>query len=144
MDRSHHIIKILLRLGGILHKTGNRITEEFGITQQQFVLLTEVVEKKEVNQKQIVSELLLEKSNVSKIVKKLHGVDFISVSKSPYDMRTTILKPTPKGLQVHKACMEKLNTWNSACLEKLDEKKAREVHDALVTLQTHIIECKEK
>ena len=143
MENSQHIIKSLLQLGGYLHKTGNRITEEFGITQQQFVLLTEVVEKKELTQKQIVSELLLEKSNVSKMVKKLSREELISVSKSPYDMRTTLLKPTPRGRQVWQACTEKLNTWNSACLQNLDRDEANEIHAALNTLQNHILKYRD-
>ncbi len=135
MERSHRIIRSLLLLGGFLLKTGNRITEEFGLNQQQFVLLNEIVEKKEVNQKQLVGELLLEKSNVSKIVKKLHLAELITVSKSPYDMRSTVLRPTQQGKDIWTGCMKKLNEWNKACLQELQGDEAEKTLAVLGRLQ---------
>ncbi len=135
MVTSNKIIRSLLLLGGFLLKVGNRITEEFGLNQQQFVLLNEIVEKKEVNQKQLVGELLLEKSHVSKIVKKLHTAELISVSKSPYDMRTTLLRPTPKGKELWATGMKKLNDWNTSCLGEIPEKEQNHILGVLDTLQ---------
>ncbi len=124
MDISHKIVRTLLQLGGVLYKTGNRITEPFGLNQQQFILLNEIVEKESISQKELVAELLLEKSNVSKMVKKLHRKELISISKSPYDMRTTLLESTEKGKHVRSECMNNLNTWNKGCFGELDREDA--------------------
>ncbi len=135
MELSPQIVRILLQLGAFLQKDGNRITEEFGLNQQQFVLLNEIVEKKSVNQKHLVGELLLEKSNVSKIVKKLHLAELITVSKSPYDRRATILMPTQKGKDVWATCMNKLNKWNRSCLQDLNKDEAENTLAVLKNLK---------
>lgn len=140
MNPSHDIIRSLLQLGSFLQKRGNRITEPFGVNQQQFVLLAEIVEKKEVNQTQIVSELLFEKSNVSKMVKKLSRIEFISVSKSPHDRRTTLLAPTPKGIAAYAACMAELKQWNRDCFKNLDPGEADAILSVLNKLKTRILQ----
>lgn len=125
------IVKNLLRIGAFLQKTGNRLIREFDLTQQQFVILNEIVEKGSVNQKQIVGELLFEKSNVSKIVKKLHLAGLINVSSSSEDARTTVLSITNKGKKLWAECMHRLNTWSVAWLEPLN---VNEVTDSVKVL----------
>lgn len=117
------IVRDLLQIGAFLQKSGNRITKEFGLTQPQFVLLNEIVEKGSVNQKQIVGELLFEKSNVSKIVKKLHSAGLIHISISSNDARYTTLSVTKKGRKIWNECMERLNSWSIIWLEPLNEKE---------------------
>ena len=81
------IVKSLLRLGVFLQREGNRIVSDFGLNQQQLVVLKEIQEKGPVSQREICSELLLEKSNVSKIVGKLYSQGYITVSHSERDNR---------------------------------------------------------
>ena len=125
------IVKNLLQMGTFLQKTGNRLIREFDLTQQQFVVLNEIAEKRSVSQKQIVGELLFEKSNVSKIVKKLHLAGLINVSSSSEDARTTVLSITKKGKKQWTECMHLLNTWSIAWLEPLNE---NEITDSVKTL----------
>lgn len=113
------IVRTLLQIGAYLQKTGNRITKRFGLTQQQFVVLNEIVKRESINQKQIVGALLLEKSNVSKIVKKLHAAKLINVATSSADARSVVLCPAKKGINVWKACMCNFNEWNVTWLDPL-------------------------
>lgn len=73
------LIKDLLVDGVYLHKEGSRLVNEQNLTQQQFVVLNEIVECSEINQKDFVWNLLFEKSNVSKIVKKLKYLGYIEI-----------------------------------------------------------------
>lgn len=133
-NNDHSIIRRLLLLGGYLQKAGNRITAEFGLSQQQFIVLHEVVRKNGVNQKQLVGELLFEKSNTSKIVKKLHNEELIQITRPEYDKRSTHLAPTEKGKKIHTACLARMNSWNHAFLMDLQEEEKHHVRQVLKRL----------
>ncbi len=107
-----YIVTNLLEIGVFLHRVGNRIASEFDLNQLQFVVLNEIVNKSEINQKQLVSDLFFEKSNVSKIIKKLKSLNYIKVSRSKTDGRITVITATDKGKKVWDLCMEKFNAWN--------------------------------
>ena len=121
IDKKIMIVRKLLQIGAYLQKTGARVTKEYGLTQQQFVVLNEIVEKKTVNQKQLVGELLFEKSNVSKIVKKLNNSELIDISISKGDARLTILSATKKGEDLRKKCLDSLNELSLEWLDSLSE-----------------------
>lgn len=122
------IVKSLLRLGAFLQREGNRIVRDFGLNQQQLVVLKEIQEKGPVSQREICSELLLEKSNVSKIVGKLYSQGYINVSHSERDNRRSILTVTAKGNSILDRCMERLNQWNSEWLRPMS---ARELNNTV-------------
>ncbi|MBI9090606.1 MAG: winged helix-turn-helix transcriptional regulator [Desulfobacterium sp.] len=121
IDKKIMIVRKLLQIGAYLQKTGARVTKEYGLTQQQFVVLNEIVEKKTVNQKQLVGELLFEKSNVSKIVKKLNHSELIDISISKGDARLTILSATKKGADLRRKCLDSLNELSLEWLDSLSE-----------------------
>lgn len=121
IDKKIMIVRKLLQIGAYLQKNGARVTKEYGLTQQQFVVLNEIVEKKTVNQKQLVGELLFEKSNVSKIVKKLNNSELIDISISKGDARLTILSATKKGEDLRKKCLDSLNELSLEWLDSLSE-----------------------
>ncbi len=122
------IVKSLLCLGAFLQREGNRIVRDFGLNQQQLVVLKEIQEKGPVSQREICSELLLEKSNVSKIVGKLYSQGYINVSHSERDNRRSILTVTAKGNSILDRCMERLNQWNSEWLRPMS---ARELNNTV-------------
>ncbi|MFC1547221.1 MarR family winged helix-turn-helix transcriptional regulator [Candidatus Neomarinimicrobiota bacterium] len=102
----------LLRIGTFLLREGNRTTGEYDLTQQQFVVLKEIMEKGPISAKRIVGELLFEKSNVSKIIRKLKTNALIEVVVSADDARMKILTITSRGRDVCKAIIEKFESWN--------------------------------
>ncbi len=110
-EKASVIVRGLLRLGSDLHRLGDKITWEYGLNQQQFVVLSEIVDRGPINQKQLVGGLVIEKSNLSKIVKKLKTLGLISTSSSPEDGRTTLLSVTKKGKKTWEECMEDFNDW---------------------------------
>lgn len=125
------IVIQLLQLGTDLLKTGNRIAAEYMLNQQQFIILNEIVRKGTLNQRQLIGELLYEKSNVSKIVKKLKNLNYINVNISHEDGRITLLSPTKEGESVWRQCMEKLNKWNRNWVKSLS---GDEINETLMVL----------
>ncbi len=60
MSYANKMVIELLRLGAYLQREGARVTREFGLAQQQFVVLVAVKEQGPVSQKAILSDLLYE------------------------------------------------------------------------------------
>ena len=125
-EKASIIVRGLLKLGSDLHRLGDKITWEYGLNQQQFVVLSEIVNRGPINQKQLVGGLVIEKSNLSKIVKKLKIMGLIESSSSPDDGRATLLSVTQKGKTIWEECMEKFNGWQASWASPLsDDEMAR-------------------
>lgn len=125
------IVIRILQLNGFLLREGNRLIEEFGINQQQFVVLNEIMSKREINQKQLASTLLSEKSNISKIIKKLKALKYIAVRKASEDARITLLTITPKGENVALECISRFNEWNTNWIRPLSRDEVTSAMKAL-------------
>lgn len=120
--QSNSIVIMLLRISAHLNRTGNRITDQFGLNQQQFVVLNEIVTHGPIIQKHLVGDLIYQKSNTSKIVKKLIKLGFIKTEPWPDDGRALGLKATPKGKSTWERCMEIMEQWNNEWLKSLSRK----------------------
>jgi len=125
------IVKKLLLLGVFLQREGNRILQNFGLNQQQFVVLKEIQERGPISQKDICSRLLFEKSNVSKIVKKLAATGLIKISSSSEDNRVSSLTVNKKGHMLIEKCMTRLNNWNVEWLNSLSENELKQAATVL-------------
>lgn len=129
------IVKDLLWLGSALHRNGNRIAGEYGLNQQQFVVLSEIIERGPINQKEIVGGLLIEKSNLSKIVKKLRTRGLIRMASSPQDGRTTLLSITGEGRETWERCMNRFSDWQDHWVAPLTEAEAGQTVEVLERLK---------
>ncbi|VAX25823.1 hypothetical protein MNBD_NITROSPINAE02-1836 [hydrothermal vent metagenome] len=78
--------------------------DDFGLNQQQFIVLNTINHREPVSRKDICSNLLFEKSNVSKIVKKFKSPGYVQVSRFPDDKRVDMLQVTRSG---------RLTVWTS-------------------------------
>ena len=132
MTRESALVAELLRLGVFLARTGGRLAAEFGLSQQQFVILKAVEERGPVSQKRVRSALLFERSNVSKAVGRLRNLELIEVSRSPDDGRVTLLEITDRGRSVVDACMGVFEEWNRIWSRQL---KAQEIDRAVSLLR---------
>jgi len=138
MKKEDQIVKNLLQVGAFLYRTGNRLIEFYGLNQQQFIILNEIVLRQKVSQKELVADLLLEKSNVSKIVKKLREAKLVRVDLSTEDRRATALSSTSKGKEVCGHCMTILRKWNKEWLASFSEKEKGEILAGLQNLNALI------
>ncbi len=132
MNTPTNLIRLLLKCGTFLQREGNRMTSKYGIKQQQFVVLNEIVRNKPINQKKIVAELLFEKSNVSKIIKVLIEKEMIEVEQSETDNRVTLLTCTSKGYTVWQNCIDNMNIWSESFTGELSQEE--------ITLSVQILE----
>jgi len=130
------IIGKLLNIGGMLQRYGSRTLIPFNLNQQQFSILFEIVKARKVKQKEVVNRLILEKAHVSKVVKKLHKMELITITESDEDKRSYWLSPTPKGAKVTNDSMRIFEKWNKEWVKAIDEKKLKSIVEHLTFLQT--------
>lgn len=131
---STDVVKRLLLLGAFLQRQASRAVADLGINQQQFVLLKEIEEKEPINQKDLCSELLFQKSNVSKMVAKLECMGLVKRQVYPHDNRVTFLSVSKKGRGVLQEGMSRLNQWNTAWLDSLSLDEIEQIAAALKKL----------
>ena len=131
----NRIVGLLLKLGAFLQRAGDRIAGESGLTQQQFVVLMEIGERGPLSHTGICSGLLLEKSNVSKIIKKLAKERLVVCRPLPADRRVMMLSIAPKGRAVVRRCMARFNAWNEEWLKRLTQTQMEQAGRTLALLE---------
>ncbi|MBT8359011.1 MAG: MarR family transcriptional regulator [Desulfobacterales bacterium] len=115
------IVQGLLKCGQFLQREMNQVCQRFGLKQQQFTVLNEIVWHGPISQKELGETLLFEKSNVSKIVKILFEKRWIQVAVATHDRRLTLLTETPEGFAVWKQSMQAFNQSSSVLISILSE-----------------------
>lgn len=132
--RETDIIKRLLLLGAYLQRQAGRTLVDFDINQQQFVVLKEIEDREPVNQKDLCSALLFQKSNISKIISKLDRLGLVRRQVSAEDNRITLISLRKKGRDVIRQGMNSLNQWNTAWLGSLSKDEIKRIASALEKL----------
>ncbi len=125
-DKINQLVIGLLRAGAFLQREGNRITAPFGLHQQQFVVLNFITNREPLSPHQICSGLLYEKSNVSKIIKKLEKMELIKISNSATDKRVNIIESTKDGKKVVAKVNQHFNEFNQQLLNGYSDKEVNE------------------
>jgi len=115
------IVQGLLKCGQFLQREMNQVCQRFGLKQQQFNVLNEIIWNGPISQKELGETLLFEKSNVSKIVKILLEKKWIRVAVATHDRRLTLLTETPEGFAVWKESMQAFNQYSSELISTLSE-----------------------
>ena len=115
------IIQLLLKCGHFLQRRTSTVCQQFGLKQQQFSVLNEIVWQGPVSQKELCERLLFEKSNVSKIVRILLEKGLIHIAVAPGDRRLTLLTETNEGAALWKDCMPSFNRLSSELVSLLSE-----------------------
>ena len=129
------IVQLLLRCGLFLQREMNQVCRRFGLKQQQFSVLNEIVWHGPISQKELGESLLFEKSNVSKIVKILLEKKLIDFAVAPGDRRMTLLFETPEGVAVWKDCMQAFHESSTEMVSQLSEDEAANAIKFLKKLQ---------
>jgi len=113
----------LLKCSHFIEREANNILHGFGLKQQQFAVLNEIIWNGPVSQKELVDNLLFEKSNTSRIVKMLSEREYIQVTVSAIDRRLTLLVETPKGFKKWSECLHAINRVSAEFLSTLSKKQ---------------------
>ena len=120
-ENETQIVQLLLKCGLFLQREMNQVCQRFGLKQQQFSVLNEIVWYGPINQKELGEMLLFEKSNVSKIVSILLEKNLINSAVAPGDRRMTLLFETPEGFAVWKDCMQAFHKSSTEIMFLLSE-----------------------
>lgn len=141
MDRtltSTLIIGKLLNLGGTLEKEGNRVLSAWGINHQQFTVLFEIASEEVTTQKEMCNRLRLEKSHISRIIKKLIKMGLITSEACKRDKRSSYLKTTERGKKVINPCLKSLKEWNRKVFLNLSNDELETILKSLTQVQSEI------
>ena len=120
-ERVTQIVQGLLKCGQFLQREMNQVCQRFGLKQQQFTVLNEIIWNGPISQKELGEALLFEKSNVSKIVKILLEKKWIRVAVAAHDRRLTLLTEAPEGFAVWKESMRAFNLSSSELISTLSQ-----------------------
>lgn len=129
------IIGKLMSINGILQRESNRLLLPYQINYQQFSILFEIAKAREVQQKNMVNRLILEKSHVSKVVRKLQLMGLVSIIPSTCDKRSALLTPTAKGTKLVDECRTLFQKWNKEWFEQLNARELPQILDSTDKLQ---------
>jgi len=129
------IVQLLLRCGMFLQREMNQVCQRFGLKQQQFSVLNEIIWHGPLTQKELGERLLFEKSNVSKIVKILFERKWIGVAVATHDRRLTLLSETPEGFVTWEKSMQAFRESSSELISILSENEQLNAIRFLNTLQ---------
>ena len=67
------------------------------LTHQQFLVLSRITEQGSLSQKDLCDKMLYEKSNVSRIIKRLYSLGFVQIEPDRKDARRQVISPTDQG-----------------------------------------------
>ncbi len=138
-EQSIEMINKLVMINIFLQRIGNRQITKFGLNQPQFAVLGEIARNKDLLQKNILGELLLEKSNLSKIIKKLYTMSLITMNPSETDGRKTVLNVTDKGRELLNECMNELDNMKLAFTEPLKDEELDQLTPAISRLTELVV-----
>lgn len=125
MKSGTKIIVGLLRLGALLQREGDRIAKRFDLNQQQYVVLNYIFHYQPICQREICSSLLFEKSNISKIIKKLEVLGYIVQQTSDSDKRSVSIMSTKKGEVLIKQGNLLFEEFNSRMIQQLSHEEIK-------------------
>ncbi|GEM_PF-444831 len=134
-DKEAQIVQRLLKCGQFLQRETNTVCRQFGLKQQQFSVLNEIVWQGPISQKALCERLLFEKSNLSKIVKILLEKKLIRVAVAPGDRRMTLLSETPKGVALWEDCLQAFNQVSNRLMSLLADDEVAGVTRLLKKLE---------
>ena len=106
----------------------------YGLSDLETIILIQIGMMTNPSQKDISEKLGAPKQTVNNIIKNLKQKDFIELVPSREDKRIRILRLTEKGEKNRDERLRPIIESNKRMYEKLGEKKAREIKDALKLL----------
>ncbi|MCK4910798.1 MAG: MarR family transcriptional regulator [Thermodesulfovibrionales bacterium] len=130
------IVRHLMRLGAFMEREGSRALIPTNLTHQQFLVLSRISEQGSLSQKDLCDKMLYEKSNVSRIIKRLHSLGLVQIEPDSEDARRQVINTTDKGrltiAQGKGIISDSVERWFS----KLTDSESTEILSKLIWLNT--------
>ncbi|WP_165981864.1 MarR family winged helix-turn-helix transcriptional regulator [Macrococcoides canis] len=97
--------KRLKRFGQLIYFLDSKIDEiaaaelsDYTLTGDQLYMLELIMNDEQMTQKKLIYKLNREQTSISRAIKKLFESGLVKKEQSKFDMRSSVLKPTDKGL----------------------------------------------
>lgn len=129
----HHLAGVLDRQSDIL------LQERLDIGFSQFKILMALKWDQGVQQKQIASKLGQTEASVSRQIKMLHEIGYLTSVSSKDDRREKITGLSPKGESLVNKAMKALNEYHAPVFEKLSLSQQLALQDMLEVM--HVQAC---
>ncbi|MCO4096684.1 MarR family winged helix-turn-helix transcriptional regulator [Macrococcoides canis] len=105
--------KRLKRFGQLIYFLDSKIDEiaaaelsDYSLTREQLYMLELIMNDEQMTQKKLIYKLNREQTSISRAIKKLFESGLVKKEQSKFDMRSSVLKPTDKGLEIIKQSQE--------------------------------------
>lgn len=129
------IVQAIIKIGQFMQRDLNHACQQSGLSFNQFSVISEILLRGPISQKDLCERLLLEKSNISKIVKGLIDKGLVNVSVAPLDRRLTMLIETPEGAEYWQACLQKFSESSIEMVSYLSDEDSLRVLKQLKKLE---------
>ena len=130
------IARHLMRLGAFMEREGSRALTALNLTHQQLLVLSRISEQGSLSQKDLCDKMLYEKSNVSRIVKRLHSLGLIQIETDKEDARKQVISTTGQGsiavVKGKRIISDSVERWFS----RLTDYESTEILSKLIWLNT--------
>lgn len=127
----------LLRCANGLNKERAKF---YGLSDLETIILIHIGHMENPSQKDISEKLGAPKQTVNNIIKNLEEEGLIELFPSEYDKRMRILRLTTRGEEIRNERLKPISESNKRMYEKLGQKKALEIKNALRLLSDTIKE----
>ena len=102
-------------------------TDEFGLTVGQWRVLAKLGEVEQMKARDVVTETLMDKSRVSRVVRQLEERGLLTRTRDEDDQRGFHMSLTPAGCELYRAIVPKALDWETELLEGLDLAEYRDL-----------------
>lgn len=108
----------------------NRQMKVYGINSSAFIFLTKIGEEP-ANQKQLSDSLCVDSAIATRSLKALEEKGLITRKKSAADARATMVRLTPKGMEIKQAALEVRQRWKNRVMADITEQQSKLLSDIL-------------
>lgn len=89
--------ELVNRFRRIVTENANRVSE--GMLPAAYKVFTTIVRREQITPSALADDLVVDKGQLSRTLRELEGLELISRTPDPTDGRSSILMPTPLGLE---------------------------------------------
>lgn len=138
-DVANRLFFRLYQSSNLMHKNGTRFMGDFGATTQQWAVLGALarppVRENGMTVKDLIEFLLLSRQNLTAVLDRLEGREWIERVKDPEDGRSRLIRMTVEGNRVWDAMQAPIQTFYGRALANLTEEEQVQLFQLLDRLK---------
>jgi DNA-binding MarR family transcriptional regulator len=128
---------LLYRTAQASHALANHMLAEIGLSARQVGILTLIVEREPMTQKELGGELEVDRTTMMELIDQLEERGLVERRRHPADRRAFMIHPTKAGVAAKEAAIRILDQQQATFLEPLSERDRRVLANLLRRLYAH-------